>query len=204
MRALPDYISQFFQATVSLERLEKYFRLEEKNELCVELLQEVEVSVSANKCGAISFENCIYQWQKGTEDNEEGSVEMRVSQAIDFVPKVENKLMKLHIHHLTIPATRFVVVKGPVGSGKSSFCHAILGEMPTCRCPDDDMVSRFRCTGRIAFAGQQAWIQSGSLRDNILFGLPFDKEKYDRVVDACCLIQDFAELPDGDMTFIGE
>jgi ABC-type multidrug transport system fused ATPase/permease subunit len=66
------------------------------------------------------------------------------------------------------------------------------------------MVSRFRCTGRIAFAGQQAWIQSGSLRDNILFGLPFDKEKYDRVVDACCLIQDFAELPDGDMTFIGE
>lgn len=58
--------------------------------------------------------------------------------------------------------------------------------------------------GTIAYIPQQAWIQNATLRDNILFGKPFDKVLYNRVIEACALTQDFQMLPAGDQTEIGE
>lgn len=46
--------------------------------------------------------------------------------------------------------------------------------------------------------------QSASIRENVLFGRPFDKKRYDRVVRACCLLQDFGMFRDGDQTVVGE
>lgn len=42
------------------------------------------------------------------------------------------------------------------------------------------------------------------LQENILFGLPFDEERYNTAVDVCCLKPDLAILPAGDETEIGE
>ncbi|KAF0712603.1 hypothetical protein As57867_004756, partial [Aphanomyces stellatus] len=57
--------------------------------------------------------------------------------------------------------------------------------------------------GSIAYASQEAWIQQMSVRDNILFGAPFDSAKYTRVVDACGLLPDFALMKFGDLTAVG-
>lgn len=51
---------------------------------------------------------------------------------------------------------------------------------------------------------QQAWIQNATLRDNILFGLPFEHAKYDKVIESCALIPDLEILPASDKTEIGE
>ena len=51
---------------------------------------------------------------------------------------------------------------------------------------------------------QQAWIQNATLKDNILFGKPMDKRKYESVIEACALKPDLEILPGGDMTEIGE
>ena len=51
---------------------------------------------------------------------------------------------------------------------------------------------------------QQAWIQNMSLRDNILFGRPYDERRYEKVIEACALKQDLDMLPGGDQTEIGE
>lgn len=51
---------------------------------------------------------------------------------------------------------------------------------------------------------QQAWLQCGTLRDNILFGKPFDEPKYKQVLSACGLLDDFAVFPHGDLTGVGE
>ncbi|KAJ2771620.1 Multidrug resistance-associated protein 1 [Coemansia nantahalensis] len=48
------------------------------------------------------------------------------------------------------------------------------------------------------------WIVSGTIRDNILFGSPFDLQHYTDVIEACELEADLACLPDGDQTEIGE
>ena len=45
---------------------------------------------------------------------------------------------------------------------------------------------------------------TGSVRNNILFGLPLDVERYNTVITACALDRDFALFPNGDGTQIGE
>ena len=58
--------------------------------------------------------------------------------------------------------------------------------------------------GKISFVSQTAWIQNASLRANILFGLEYEEIKYKAVIFACGLEFDLKQLPDGDMTDIGE
>lgn len=64
------------------------------------------------------------------------------------------------------------------------------------------MLSCFQ--GSVAFVAQQAWIQNATVRENILFGRPYDEEKYERIVEAVSLRPDFDVLDNGDMTLIGE
>ena len=47
-------------------------------------------------------------------------------------------------------------------------------------------------------------MQNASVKDNILFGLPFRQERYQDVLDACSLVSDLKILEDGDATEIGE
>lgn len=53
-------------------------------------------------------------------------------------------------------------------------------------------------------APQQPWIYSGTIRENILLGLPFDATRYHEVVTACCLQADLNALTHGDMTRVGD
>ncbi|MEL6803962.1 MAG: hypothetical protein AAFO91_09300, partial [Bacteroidota bacterium] len=58
--------------------------------------------------------------------------------------------------------------------------------------------------GSTAYVPQQAWIQNMSARQNIVFGSAYSEERYQRTVRACALVDDFAMLPAGDRTEIGE
>ena len=58
--------------------------------------------------------------------------------------------------------------------------------------------------GRVAYVPQQAWIQNMTLRENVLFGRPFEQSRYDAVIDACALKADLDILSAGDQTEIGE
>lgn len=58
--------------------------------------------------------------------------------------------------------------------------------------------------GQVAYVAQQPWIQNLTLRENVTFGKNYDKLYYNRIVEACALLKDFAILPDGDSTEIGE
>ena len=44
-------------------------------------------------------------------------------------------------------------------------------------------------TGRLSYTSQEPWLFSASLRDNVLFGNPFDPERYKTVIEACALIK---------------
>lgn len=51
---------------------------------------------------------------------------------------------------------------------------------------------------------QQPWLQRGTIRDNIIFGKPFDDTKYNNILQACSLTEDICLLPAGDLTNVGE
>ncbi|KAI8653732.1 hypothetical protein NCS56_01328000 [Fusarium sp. Ph1] len=57
--------------------------------------------------------------------------------------------------------------------------------------------------GRIAYASQVPFLICGTVRDNILFGLPFDGPFYYQVLDAVSLRSDLARLSEGDATMLG-
>ncbi|KAH9182625.1 hypothetical protein AeNC1_015399, partial [Aphanomyces euteiches] len=97
---------------------------------------------------------------------------------------------------LTIDHGELVVVHGKVGSGKSSLCLAILGELYQTQGTSD-------VQGSISYCPQELWIQQMTVRDNILFGSPLDARKYSRVVDACGLLADFEAMAHGDLTMVG-
>ena len=88
-------------------------------------------------------------------------------------------------------------VVGRVASGKSTICSAILNETVLGS-------GKITLKGKVAYAAQSPWILNASLRDNILFGMPMDQEKYQRVLEACQLAIDLELLENGDMTEIGE
>jgi ATP-binding cassette, subfamily C (CFTR/MRP), member 1 len=99
--------------------------------------------------------------------------------------------------NMTVKRGNLSAVVGPVGCGKTSLISALLGEMEKVR-------GSVNVDGTIAYVPQQAWIQNATLQDNITFGKPFNKRFYDQVVSACALTADFAMLPGGDQTEIGE
>ncbi|KAG1703501.1 hypothetical protein DVH05_007448 [Phytophthora capsici] len=99
--------------------------------------------------------------------------------------------------NLEVKKGEFLVVQGTVGCGKSSLCAALLGEM-------EKRKGTVFVGGSVAYCSQQAWIQNMTVKDNILFGHPFDRKKYEAVLDACALKSDLRSLPAEDLTEIGE
>ncbi|KAH0969125.1 hypothetical protein GBA52_029013, partial [Prunus armeniaca] len=61
-----------------------------------------------------------------------------------------------------------------------------------------------RVCGTTAYVAQTSWIQNGTIEENVLFGLPMDRERYQEVVRVCCLEKDLEMMEFGDQTEIGE
>lgn len=59
-------------------------------------------------------------------------------------------------------------------------------------------------TGSITYASQEAWLFAGTVKDNILFGKEYDKQLYSDVVRVSALEDDMRQLPNGEMTIVGE
>lgn len=100
--------------------------------------------------------------------------------------------------NISVGAGKILAIVGPVGSGKSTIINAVIGEVAV------SSNSTIETHGKVAYASQVAFILNATIRDNILFGNDFDAERYNQVLDDCCLRADIDQLSAGDMTEIGE
>ena len=141
------------------------------------------------------------------------------------------EMINLKSLDLNIKKGSFTVIIGECGSGKSSLLNALIGEM--IHMPDQvaaevgdwkraikegeqryledallntDLTkhSPIRIAGTTSYCEQQPWIQNGKLRENVLFGQEFDKQRYVETIMACQLESDLAIMPAGDLSEIGE
>ncbi|KAL2787438.1 P-loop containing nucleoside triphosphate hydrolase protein [Aspergillus keveii] len=100
-----------------------------------------------------------------------------------------------------------LVISGAVGCGKTTLIRSIIRAVK----PASGKLSLTggggsgsgSGTARIAYAPQKPFLISGTIRENILFGLPLDAPFYEEVLSAVSLTSDLARLPDGDATTLG-
>jgi ATP-binding cassette, subfamily C (CFTR/MRP), member 1 len=111
----------------------------------------------------------------------------------------DETLPKAVLRNITMKVEKgeLCAVVGRVASGKSTLCSAILNETFLER-------GHISLNGSVAYAAQTPWILNATIRENILFGLPYEKDKYNRVIEACQLKHDLSILSNGDETEIGE
>ncbi len=156
----------------------------------------VDSNIALNRIGKYlnndDRDNSVIEWSKAYNPNLPYALCMEKA---SFRWSVGNPV--LHDLSFEIPRGKLVALVGGVGCGKSSVLSAFLGEMEL-----DS--GRAKINGSLAYASQQAWIQNASLKDNILFGSPFNQQRYQRTIAACQLLPDLEILPNGDETEIGE
>ncbi|KAJ1797263.1 hypothetical protein LPJ59_003251, partial [Coemansia sp. RSA 2399] len=138
----------------------------------------------------------------------------------------QNDIVRFSLKNIDVqfPIGGFTIVGGPTGCGKSSLLSAMVGEMSLTRghimLPTADfrdiaardskyreiieLSGEERAIYDIAYVAQEAWLRNTTIRENILFGEPYDGERYEEVLRACALKPDLRILPAGDTTEIGE
>ncbi len=97
-----------------------------------------------------------------------------------------------------ISKSELMGVIGPVGAGKSSLLMALLNEMPNVTSGSIDI------NGSVFYVSQEPWIFSATIKENILFGKEWAKDKFNAIVNACSLSEDLKVLANGKDTLIGE
>ena len=106
---------------------------------------------------------------------------------------------KYLLQDVSLKATEksLTAITGQIGSGKSTLLAAIAGEVVKSS-------GNVLCSGTIAYVPQTAWVFPGTLRENVLFGEPYEEKKYTKVIEACALKEDIKRSSNGDLTFVGE
>ncbi|KAJ3359817.1 hypothetical protein HDU91_004794 [Kappamyces sp. JEL0680] len=210
MMDLPTEVMDFIQAKVSFDRIAKYLGEKELDKFTYSSsadAREHHVDLPSTQYDpehSIGFKNKAEFRYYGT-----GEAIAAVQTAASS--EVANAAFTLRNLDIQFPSGRLSVICGPTGSGKTSLLLALLGEMEcisgSYHLPKSEEVTVNTATGltnTVAYVPQTAWLQNATIRDNILFGEPFDAERYDAVIRGCALVKDLETLDGGDLTEIGE
>lgn len=98
---------------------------------------------------------------------------------------------------LKIEPGKLCAIVGPVGAGKSSALQLVLGELLK-------QSGTIKIGGDVSYSAQEPWLFVATVRNNILFGLEYDRQKYKKTVKVCALEPDFDKFPQRDQTIVGE
>ncbi|GJJ10044.1 hypothetical protein Clacol_004270 [Clathrus columnatus] len=178
-------------AYISMQRIEAFLAEDEVPSWGTSLgPKQYDSENHTSESGKIGFENASFQWSS-----------FKVSNDTAAQLALKDLNTSFPIGHLTI-------VTGPTGSGKSALLNALLGGGLQFYERELNCVSGKvhinKADHRVAYAGQYPWLEHATIRDNILYGCPFDRERYEMVLDVCSLENDLVILSGGDLTEIGE
>lgn len=121
-----------------------------------------------------------------------------------IIPKIDfisvdisvGKISLLHDVNMKLKPGLNVLI-GLVGCGKSALIKAVLGEYN---------VNGGKCNieGTISYAPQNPWVFPSSIKQNILFGQPYNETKYKKILEICALQFDLDGLANGDDTILSD
>ncbi|CAH1760450.1 12433_t:CDS:10 [Entrophospora sp. SA101] len=207
---IPSTIIAFIQARVSISRVEKF-------------LAEPEISNNNNKLNQqslfdensrclIGFKDASFRWPDGGDSDTTTLNNLPPSLDSPSINDQSNKFL-LRDLNVSFPVNELSIICGPTGCGKTSLLMALLCEMECLNGyvflprKSNSQLSKNIVGGApsgVAYVAQTAWLQNATIRDNILFGLPYEEVRYNNVISMCALIKDLDVFESGDTTEIGE
>lgn len=231
LNVLPNFLAQLLQARVSLERIAAFFAEEEVEDAFSTLKMQgglVDSTPRDATVGIIGNANFVWNSIESPESKkpsastdthtfENGTNNPGNTSPTDSNPSSDDTRFELRDINIIFPEGELTLVTGPTASGKTALLLAQLGEM-TMSAPSEITVSprvllpkyqhappdEYGYRPCVSYAAQTPWLEHLSIRDNILFGEPFDSERYWNVIECCALRTDLEILEDGDLTEIGE
>ncbi|KAJ7113275.1 multidrug resistance-associated ABC transporter [Mycena crocata] len=202
LSALPEVFINMLQSIISLRRIEKYLHTPEVKP----------VPPITKQSQTIAFQSCTVTWPQDRSLSRASATPSAAS-----TPRYKFVLVDLT---LQFPPGELSLICGKLGSGKTLLLLALLGEADVLsgalmcpRSPADSLASfagvqpskeNWIIPGICAYVPQAAWLRNASIKDNILFNLPFDEERYNMTLEVCALVADLDILEDGDESEIGE
>ena len=99
--------------------------------------------------------------------------------------------------NFTAKKNELIGIIGPTGSGKTCLLNAIMNNYNISNCNEQPKIN-----GDISFCPSQPWIMTETIKNNIIFFGEYDENKYNTIIDLCCLNKDFEKLVEGDNTLV--
>ena len=171
------------------------------------------LSPSSDEGASLAIINGSFQWNTATirADNARQSSAASSVDTFSSTPTFASPTrqhFELRDIHVAFPEGKLSLVTGPTASGKTALLMALLGELTTLhgRVITPKNSSKIDDSGllrTISYAAQTPWLRHQSIKDNILFGFPYNEGRYRAILDCCALIPDLEMLEDGDATEIG-
>ncbi|RMZ88221.1 hypothetical protein DV736_g4561, partial [Chaetothyriales sp. CBS 134916] len=182
---IPELVTDMLDCILSANRIQTFLDSPERDN-----------SLKPGQC--VTFKDATVAWPSDDNDSDQG-------------------IFKLQNINLEFPKGELSVISGRTGSGKSLLLSSIIGEAEVLegtvsvpeapreaeRYDSKATPSDWIIHSSVAYVAQIPWIENASIRDNILFGLPMDPDRYKKVLNVCALEKDLEMLEDGEQTDIG-
>ncbi|XP_075974742.1 ATP-binding cassette sub-family C member 10 [Anticarsia gemmatalis] len=211
LNAFPWVLNGLTEAWVSIKRIQKLLDLPDMDS---EYYYD-RVNKNHDEDKIIIFKNATFAWAqpskrkktpkkskknkgKSKKNLSRANIQRRDSSSSSETHLTHEETFMLKGINLAIGKDELIGVTGEVGSGKSSLLHAIVGDMVK---KDGDLQIPENLNS-FGYVSQKPWLIRGTIRENILFGKPYDEAKFRSVVDACALTEDLNVL--GWNAYVGE
>ncbi|KAH9476699.1 ABC transporter 7 [Psilocybe cubensis] len=231
LNVIPTWIVQILQTGVALNRISVYLDEEEVTDQVSSLKKDYsEPLLPGADDEGLGLENASFKWNEVTDavDKDKGKSDGKTtlptttadltaddaSTTVDdnaserSVTGPQDRVFELRDISVVFPQGELTVVTGPTASGKTALLLAVLGELTLTNgriimSKEPSRVDENGLMHCISYAAQSPWLRHQSIKDNILFGYPYDEARYNMVIDSCALRPDLKMLEDGDATEIG-
>ncbi|KAJ6585099.1 multidrug resistance-associated ABC transporter [Mycena capillaripes] len=210
----PMYVVDMIQARIAIDRIAVFLGEAEVSEQTSSLKQDnAEPAPHSSEDDRLGLENASFKWNEieeaENEDEDEDEDVADNATVSDGSRSLNAPRFELKDISVLFPEGVLTVVTGPTASGKTALLTAVLGEMtmlPGGRIimsKDPSNIDEHGNMHTVSYAAQTPWLRNESIRENILFGFPWDEERYRQVLECCALNPDLLVLEDGDATEIG-
>ncbi|KAI0338657.1 multidrug resistance-associated ABC transporter [Trametopsis cervina] len=217
---IPTWVVEILQSGIALNRISTYLDEDEVDERISTLKKPSDTSTVEDIASGLGISEGTLKWnevEEGPKDTAELSSQLSSEDASDLTaidnvsnadPDQQERRFRLAEISVVFPEGKLTVITGPTASGKTALLMALLGEMTMLEgrlilSKNPSYIDEHGLQHSISYAAQSPWLRYQSIKDNILFGHPYDEERYNAVVECCALLPDLHILEDGDNTEIG-